>query len=114
MIPSSLPTVTPCCLCGGPAATVLPGPPRIVTFGSCGLSGLAEFPTREERESAYQEEYYRENTGERFLGAFERMVSGFRKLQVRAVLRRVPGPGTVLDVGCGRGLLLAQFRERGW
>jgi len=85
-----------------------------VTCGSCGLSCLAEFPTREERESAYQEAYYREETGERFLGLFERIVSGFRRLRVRAVLRRVPGPGAILDVGCGRGILLALFRGRGW
>jgi len=82
--------------------------------GSCGLASLVEFPPREKRESAYQEEYYREGTGDRFLGAFERLVSGFRGLRVRAILRRVPGPGAILDVGCGRGILLALFRARGW
>lgn len=114
MTPAPPPSTTSCRLCGGPASTALPGPPRIVVCGSCGLASLAEFPTREARESAYQDEYYREGTGERFLGIFERLVSGFRRLRMRAILRRVPGPGALLDVGCGRGILLALFREKGW
>ncbi|HWS16154.1 MAG TPA: class I SAM-dependent methyltransferase, partial [Candidatus Methylomirabilis sp.] len=45
---------------------------------------------------------------------FERIVAAFRLLRMQAILRRVPGPGSFLDVGCGRGLLPALFLERGW
>ena len=31
-----------------------------------------------------------------------------------AVAARCPKPGAILDVGCGRGDLLAQFQARGW
>jgi SAM-dependent methyltransferase len=103
-----------CNLCGGRATPLLAGPPRIVRCDDCSLSSLEAFPAPAEREAAYQEEYYREGSGERFLGLFERMVSVFRRLRMRSIVRRCPGPGAILDVGCGRGLLPALFLERGW
>ncbi len=108
------PDTLPCNLCGGTASTLFPGPPRIVRCESCALATLAAFPPKGEREAAYQDSYYREGSGERFLGLFERLVAGFRLLRVRSILKRVPGPGALLDVGCGRGLLPALFRGRGW
>jgi SAM-dependent methyltransferase len=85
-----------------------------VQCASCSVATLAAFPSRGEREASYQESYYREGSGERFLGLFERLIAGFRLLRVRSILRRVSGPGALLDVGCGRGILPALFRERGW
>ena len=114
MSPAGPPDPTRCNLCGGPASTLLAGPPRIVQCASCSLAALAEFPAREAREAAYQEEYYRDGSGERFLRLFELLVTGFRSLRARSILRRVHGPGALLDVGCGRGLLPALFRRRGW
>lgn len=105
---------TRCNLCGAPASSLFPGPPRVVRCASCHIASLAEFPTREQREAAYQESYYRENSGDRFVGLFEHFIAGFRRLRVRSVLKRTSGPGVLLDVGCGRGLLPSLFRERGW
>jgi 2-polyprenyl-3-methyl-5-hydroxy-6-metoxy-1,4-benzoquinol methylase len=103
-----------CNLCGGPASALLAGEPSVVRCSSCGLVSLGEFPSKAEQQARYQESYYDPEKGERFLGLFERALRLFKKLRVRAILRRMPGPGSLLDVGCGRGDLLELFQERGW
>ena len=103
-----------CNLCGGRAHVILTGTPTIVRCDECGLLSLADFPGAAERQSHYQEEYYSEDTGERFLGIFELAVLFFRWLRMRSIRRRVPGPASLLDVGCGRGVLLELFHKRGW
>ena len=103
-----------CGLCGGRAERYVQGAPAILRCSSCGMVALARFPDRDEREALYQEGYHREGTGGRFLGAFELLVRRFRELRARDIVRRVPGPAAVLDVGCGRGLLLEALRRRGW
>jgi 2-polyprenyl-3-methyl-5-hydroxy-6-metoxy-1,4-benzoquinol methylase len=75
---------------------------------------LADIPSTDSREALYQEEYYREETGARFLGVFERLIGFFRWLRMQSVLRREPGPASLLDIGCGRGILIEFFRKRGW
>jgi len=103
-----------CNVCGGPASTLLAGEPAVVRCSSCGLVSLEKFPGKAEQQARYQEDYYDREKGERFLGAFERALRFFKKLRVRAILRRMPGPGSLLDVGCGRGDLLELFQELGW
>lgn len=83
---------------------------------------LAVFPEPATRESAYQEDYYREASGERFSGPVERAAAWFRERRAREILARIPrrgpaattGPGAILDVGCGRGVMLERFKSRGW
>jgi SAM-dependent methyltransferase len=75
---------------------------------------LAEFPGREEKEAGYQDDYYSEGTATRFVGLFEGASLFFRWLRVRSILSLVPGPGAILDIGCGRGVMLGLFRKRGW
>jgi SAM-dependent methyltransferase len=75
---------------------------------------LAEFPSKEAREAGYQEDYYDGETASRFVGPFEAASRFFRWLRMRAILSRFPGPGAVLDVGCGRAVMLGLFKERGW
>jgi 2-polyprenyl-3-methyl-5-hydroxy-6-metoxy-1,4-benzoquinol methylase len=103
-----------CNVCGGPATALLAGEPAVVRCSSCGLVSLGKFPSKAEQQARYQENYYDREKGERFLGAFERALRLFKKLRARAILRRMPGPGSLLDVGCGRGDLLELFQERGW
>lgn len=114
MIAPPIPAEPSCNLCGGPVHVRFPGPPRIVECADCTLASLAEFPAAGDREAAYQESYYREGTGDRFLGIFELLVRGFRRLRVRSIVRRSRSPGSIMDVGCGRGLLPALFRNRNW
>jgi len=75
---------------------------------------VRDIPEPAAREAAYQEDYYREGTGERFIRPFEDAAVLFKEQRVRAILRRAPGPGAILDVGCGGGELLRRFAGRGW
>jgi SAM-dependent methyltransferase len=103
----------------------LDGEPSVLRCGGCALVFLAELPARDTREGFYQEEYYSGEAGGRFLGIFERAIRAFRAGRVRDIVRHLSPaapehaaaerkPDAFLDVGCGRGLLLDLFRERGW
>jgi len=52
--------------------------------------------------------------GIRFNPLVEAAIRSSRAARVRMVLRSHPEPGAVLDVGCGRGLMLAELGRRGW
>jgi SAM-dependent methyltransferase len=52
--------------------------------------------------------------GIRFNPLVESVISTSRQARVAAILRSHPEPGSVLDVGCGRGLMLADLARRGW
>jgi SAM-dependent methyltransferase len=43
-----------------------------------------------------------------------RVLSTLYKLRVSRWARRKPGGGSVLEIGCGSGLMLAAFRQCGW
>ena len=103
-----------CKVCGGEASVVLAGEPQVLRCSRCGVKSLARFPDSAARAAGYQESYYRAEGGDRFLGLFERAIALLRRLRLRALLAREPGPAAVLDVGCGRGDLLELYRERGW
>lgn len=103
-----------CNLCGGEARVLVAGSPTILRCLECGLLSLEIFPPKAERDAGYQDSYYEGETGLRFLGAFERVLGFLKRLRLRSILRWRPGPGAVLDVGCGRGDLLELYKARGW
>jgi SAM-dependent methyltransferase len=111
---------TRCPSCGsGNLAPHMPGPPCVLRCEGCELIFLEVFPNADERRSYYQEEYYEEKTGGRFIGLFEEIVRRFRHGRMKDVLARLPArksdkKDALLDVGCGRGVLLDCFRESGW
>lgn len=102
-----------CNLCGCPAIPE-PGTSSLLRCDGCGLVSIASFPVKEDREAGYQEEYYKPESGGRFIGLAESAVAFFRKRRMRSVRRWSPGPGTILDVGCGRGTMLMLFQIQGW
>ncbi|MBI4605527.1 MAG: class I SAM-dependent methyltransferase [Planctomycetes bacterium] len=108
------PAAVSCHVCGAETSIAVHGPPAIVRCSACGLTALEAFPGDSERVASYQEDYYSAGTGARFLGPFEWVTSLLRTLRLQSILRRAPGPGAVLDVGCGRGDLLELFQRRGW
>jgi SAM-dependent methyltransferase len=65
-----------------------------------------------EIERWYPQEYYGENN-ERFNPLMEQLTRWFARRRAHQFARGRP-PGKVLDVGCGRGTLLAGFKELGW
>jgi SAM-dependent methyltransferase len=80
----------------------------IVGCRSCGHMQLDRFPTEAELEAAYavaaSDDYVEEEAGQRhsFAGVLER------------IERFAPERGSLLDVGCWVGFLLAEARDRGW
>ena len=88
---------------------------EVCRCGGCGFVVTLPAPGSGEIEKYYPPSYYASASARRFPAAVERLQNALyrrRALAVERELRR--GPGRVLDVGCGRGLLLLAFRERGW
>jgi SAM-dependent methyltransferase len=79
----------------------------IVRCGSCGHMQLDRFPTESELKAAYSDaasdDYVLEEAGQR---------ESFRRVLER--VERFADRGSLLDVGCWVGFLLAEARERGW
>ncbi len=113
-------TAPPCPHCQSErTAEQFSGPPVVRRCEECRLLFLADFPDADTLATYYQGEYYEEGSGQRFLRPFERVLEAFREARARDITRRLPprtsdAPDAILDVGCGRGLLLDAFRKRGW
>jgi SAM-dependent methyltransferase len=133
--PGAAPRLPPCLYCGGEAYSRLfagvhdrlgyvPGTWEYWRCGGCGSAMLAPFPRLEDLPAFYPPVYGfvpemgQESTLKRTLAGLEYRF--FFKpqyaAQVRRILRGAPGlppRPRLLDVGCGRGLRLLAFRDRG-
>ena len=111
-----MPSLPPCPGCGGTSFTPLPN----TSFGAYHLArctGCGHVATRPEPQAAdlaalYGQEYYGPEH-RRFKGPLEAATTLFRRWRGWYIARRIR-PGTVIDIGCGRGLLLDELRRRGW
>jgi len=86
-------------------------PFRIAHCHACNLDVTVPAPSETEIGAYYPTTYY--GTGNRFTGGVEWFLDTLYGLRADRITRMRP-PGKVLDVGCGRGLLLNKLRERGW
>jgi 2-polyprenyl-3-methyl-5-hydroxy-6-metoxy-1,4-benzoquinol methylase len=80
---------------------------------TCGVAFTRPSPAIEQLGKYYPSEYYGGGTG-RFpapIDSLQRALYRRRASKVEKILRR---KGRVLDIGCGPGFLLREFRERGW
>ena len=80
---------------------------KIVQCKSCGLTYVNPQPTKEELPSFYPEIYYGE---EPF--SYEKIDARSRHKKLRKFLSG--RKGRILDVGCGKGLLLKLCKDAGW
>ena len=84
---------------------------EIAVCSSCGRGRT--LPAPEDLGRYYPTGYYGSG-GIRFNPLVEAAIRRSRAARVRMVLRGHPEPGSILDVGCGRGLMLSELARRGW
>lgn len=79
----------------------------------CGLTRTAFDPEQTSLAAYYDAAYYGAE-GKRFPAPMEWAIRWFRERRVQTILSQHPQTGRILDIGCGRGLMLAEFHQRGW
>ena len=71
------------------------------------------FPDSEQIHARYQDLFYSPE-GERFSKSAERVSRFFRTQRASYVERVLGRKGSILDVGCGRGIMINELHKRGW
>ncbi len=79
----------------------------------CGLGITHPFPDLDHLAEFYSSESYRDRGGRRFIAPVEAVVQGLRTGRLRKI-GSLASKGRMLDVGCGRGLMLAMAQRMGW
>jgi SAM-dependent methyltransferase len=105
-----------CPVCGNqwarPRFTISGTSFRVVDCTQCGLGRLDPQPRRETIDSFYPPSYYGV-TGAKFVPLVEALVRIVGARHVRMLSRGLTRGARVLDVGCGRGILLSALADRG-
>ncbi len=84
----------------------------IVRCRRCRLAQTAPAPTDAELDGYYPRGYH--STTKRYRGGMDRVLSLVHRSRIRTIERLVGGTGSVLDIGCGPGVLINEMRSRGW
>jgi SAM-dependent methyltransferase len=79
----------------------------------CSIAFTRPRPAAAQLDKYYPSEYYGGGTG-RFPPPIERLQRSLYRQRAMAVETMLGRHGTVLDLGCGPGFLLREFRDRGW
>lgn len=85
---------------------------QLLTCTDCGLGRLHPLPTAEEIADFYPQEYYG-SPGAKFEPLTEAAVRFVGTLHVKLLSRRLPQGSRILDIGCGRGVLLSALADYG-
>lgn len=106
----------PCPVCDGtqarPAFAMDGFPKRVVVCVECGLGRLHPFPEPAEIAGYYPPEYYG-TAGAKFTPLVEALVRRTASRSAKQLVRGLPKGARVLDVGCGRGVLLGTLADLG-
>ncbi len=86
---------------------------QVVTCAGCGLGLLFPLPRCEEIARFYPPDYYG-TAGAKFEPLVEAFVRLVGARHARALSRRLPEGARILDVGCGRGVLLGALADKGF
>jgi len=88
---------------------------EIVVNAEHGWAQTQPTPAPKELAAYYPAGYYGTHRDKRFPSVIERLQDALYRYRARQLTLMNGGqPGRVLDVGCGRGLLLAQLQKLGW
>jgi SAM-dependent methyltransferase len=85
----------------------------VVVCIQCGLGRFHPSPDPDEVRALYPDEYYGE-PGTKFQPLVERLVRIVGTRHIRFLSRDLESGDRVLDVGCGRGVLLGELADRGF
>ncbi|HSM51563.1 MAG TPA: class I SAM-dependent methyltransferase [Thermoanaerobaculia bacterium] len=109
--------VPPCPVCGQtlavPRFAMSDRDLRVVLCTECGHGRLDPCPTREEIRELYPAHYYAGEDDRKFEPLVEGILRWVAARHAAFWARGLPRGGRVLDVGCGRGVLLGSFLDRG-
>src|SRR3990172_6576957 len=79
----------------------------------CKVGFTTPFPSSTEISSLYSSGSYRADSGKRFVGVVETMITFSRRLRRQRIEKYIE-KGRILDIGCGRGVFLDEMRKHGW
>jgi 2-polyprenyl-3-methyl-5-hydroxy-6-metoxy-1,4-benzoquinol methylase len=85
---------------------------KVVVCTGCGLGRFHPMPGREEVRGFYPAEYYGE-PGTKFQPLVERLVRVVGERHISFLTRSLARGARVLDLGCGRGVILGSLADRG-
>lgn len=110
-------TVAACPVCEGrsarPTFTINGLTSQVVVCEQCGLGSLHPMPSEARIADFYPREYYGE-TGEKFEPLVEKMVRIVAARHAKFLVNGLQPGDRILDVGCGRGVLLRAFADLGF
>jgi SAM-dependent methyltransferase len=86
---------------------------QVIRCSCCGLVMTSPVPDAEAMSHYYPSSYFGVG-GRRFSGLGETIISLERARRVRAIQQFYPQSGRILDIGCGRGLMLYELKRNGW
>lgn len=108
--------VSPCPVCdcrgGRPTFGIETLPHRVIVCDECGLGRLTPLPSAAELARFYPADYYG-SPGAKFEPLTESVIRFVGTVHVRSLSKSLPTHARILDVGCGRGVLLGSLADRG-